>query len=175
MISGFSTTTLTLVHVIISLVGMLAGPFVVQAMLRSRLAAGWTAIFLTSLVLTDVTGFFLPSAGVTPAQIVGVLSLAVLAGALLALYAFNLSGAWRWIYVVGALIAFYFDVFVGVVQAFQKIPFLAALAPTQSEPPFVVAQLATLIVFVALGFAAIRKFHPEVSPRSRVQSRSLSG
>jgi hypothetical protein len=172
---GMSAEALTLVHVIISLVAMLAGIFVVQGMLVSRLAPGWTALFLASLVLTSVTGFFFPSAVVTPGQIVGVMSLVALAAAVLALYAFHLSGAWRWIYVIAAVAAFCFDVFVGVVQAFQKIPLLNALAPKQSEPPFVAAQIVTLIVFSALGLLAIRRFHPEDVARSRMQSRKVSG
>ncbi len=175
MILGLSAPTFTLVHVIISLVAILAGIFVMQAMLQSRRSAGWTAIFLASLALTSITGFFFPSAVVTPAQIVGVISLVALGAAVLALYAFRLSGAWRWIYVIGAVVAFYFDVFVAVAQAFQKIPFLSALAPTQTEPPFVAAQLVTLVVFIALGLLAIRRFHPESSSHSAMQSREVSG
>jgi hypothetical protein len=101
-----------------------------------------------------------PAATVTPAQIVGGISLATLVGALVALYGFHLRGAWRWIYVVTAVLALYLNIFVGVVQAFQKVPFLHTLAPNGSEPPFVIAQTITLLIFVVLGILAVRRFHP---------------
>jgi len=90
-----------------------------------------------------------------------VISLVVLAIAILALCAYRLAGAWRWIYIVGAMLALYLNVFVGVVQAFQKLPALTALAPTQSEPPFLVTQLVVLVVFALLGIVAVKRFHPE--------------
>jgi hypothetical protein len=105
-----------------------------------------------------VTGFFFPSEKLLPSHVVGITSLVALAFALLALYAFQLAGAWRGVYVIGAVLALYLNVFVGVVQAFQKRAFLKTLAPTQSEPPFVIAQVAVLIGFVALGVAALRSF-----------------
>jgi uncharacterized membrane protein SirB2 len=94
---------------------------------------------------------------------VGIISLAVLAVALLALYVFHLSGAWRWLYVVGAVLALYFNVFVGVVQAFQKLSFLQPLAPTQSEPPFLIAQVVVLVLFIVLGAIAVARFRPSQS------------
>jgi ABC-type Na+ efflux pump permease subunit len=111
-------------------------------------------------VLTSVTGFFFPFDKILPSHIVGVISLVVLAIAILALYALHLAGPWRWIYVVSAVLALYLNVFVGVVQAFQKLPFLASLAPTQSEPPFLIAQAIVLVIFVVLGVVAVRSFHP---------------
>jgi uncharacterized membrane protein SirB2 len=107
-----------------------------------------------------VTGFFFPSDRLLPSHIFGIISLVVLAAAILALYVCRLSGPWRWIYVTGAVVALYLNVFVGVVQAFQKLPFLQRLAPTQSEPPFLAAQLIVLAVIIVLGFVAVRKFHP---------------
>jgi hypothetical protein len=95
-----------------------------------------------------------------PSHVVGIISLVFLAAALVALYVYRLAGAWRWIYVVGAVVALYLNVFVGVVQSFQKVSFLRPLAPTQSEPPFLVAQLAVMAVFIVLGIVAVRKFHP---------------
>jgi hypothetical protein len=175
VILGMSTPTFTLFHVLISLVAMLAGVFVMQGMIRSKPEAGWTALFLATLVLTSVTGFFFPSNAVTPGQIVGALSLVALAAAILAFYGFHCSGAWRWIYVIGAVAAFFFDVFVGIAQAFQKIPFLNALAPTQSEPPFIAAEIVALGVFVLLGLLALRRFHPEAVEHSTSHSRNLSG
>ncbi len=119
-----------------------------------------TAIFLVTTAATSVTGFLFPFETFGPPEIVGVLSLVVLAAALAALYLYKLVGAWRWIYVATALAALYLNVFVGVVQTFQKVPFFNALAPTQKEPPFAVAQGIVLIAFIALGIMAARKFRP---------------
>lgn len=161
MILGMSTSAFTLVHVILSLVGIFAGLVVLLGMLRSKRLDGWTALFLATTVLTSVTGFFFPSDRLLPSHIVGILSLVVLGAAILALYAYRLAGAWRWIYVSSAVLALYLNVFVGVVQAFQKLAFLKPLAPTQAEPPFVIAQGVVLVVFVVLGIVAVRKFHSE--------------
>jgi len=160
MILGMSLATFTLVHVVLSLVGIFAGLVVVFGMLGSKRLDGWTALFLATTVLTSVTGFFFPFDKILPSHIVGIISLVVLAIAILALYALHLAGSWRWIYVVSAIVALYLNVFVGVVQAFQKVPLLASLAPTQSEPPFLIAQAVVLVIFVVLGIAAVRSFHP---------------
>jgi hypothetical protein len=160
MILGMSISTFTLVHVVISLVGIFAGLVVVFGMLSSKKLDGWTALFLATTVLTSVTGFFFPFDKILPSHIVGIISLVVLAIAILALYALHLTGPWRWIYVVSAVVALYLNVFVGVVQAFQKVSLLASLAPTQSEPPFLIAQAVVLVIFVVLGIAAVRTFHP---------------
>jgi hypothetical protein len=160
MILGMSADTFTLVHVVLSLVGIGSGLIVLFGMLGAKRLDGWTALFLATTVLTSVTGFFFPVAGFLPSHAVGILSIVFLAAALLAFYVYRLAGAWRWIYVVGAVVALYFNVFVGVVQAFRKVSFLEPLAPTQSEPPFLVAQLAVLAIFIVLGVIAVRKFHP---------------
>jgi hypothetical protein len=136
-------------------------------MLGAQRMPGWTARVLATTLLTSVTGFMFPSTTVTPAAIFGAISLAVLAVALLALYVFQANGAWRWIYVVTALFALYLNVFVLVVQAFQKIAFLHPLAPNGSEPPFLVAQTIVLLTFLWLGFGAVRKFHPEAMAPTR--------
>ena len=162
MILGMSLSTFTTVHVIISLIGIAAGFVVLYGMLQGKRLLGWTALFLITTVLTSVTGFMFPATAQTPAQVVGAISLVVLAIAILALYAFHLRGAWRWIYVITAVMALYLNTFVGVVQSFQKLPFLAALAPTQSEPPFAIAQIVVLAIFISLGFSAVRKFRPTV-------------
>ncbi len=117
--------------------------------------------FCWGLILTSVTGFPLPPFGLDPPRMVGILSLILLAIAVLAIYAFRLRGPWRWIYVVTAMTALYLDAFVGVIQAFAKLTFLHSLAPTQSEPPFLIVQVIVLVIFVALGFLAARRFHPE--------------
>ena len=160
MILGMSTSTFTLVHVVLSLVGIVAGLIVVFGMFASKKLEGWTALFLATTVLTSVTGFFFPFDHILPSHIVGIISLVVLAIAILALYALRLAGAWRWIYVVSAVVALYLNVFVGVVQAFQKLPLLASLAPTQSEPPFLIAQSVVLVIFIGFGVVTVRSFHP---------------
>ena len=160
MILGMSIETFTQVHVVISLVGIVTGLVVLRGMLASRDAPGWTAIFLLTTVLTSVTGFFFPRDHILPSHVVGVISLAVLAVALVALYAQRLRGRWRGLYAGGAVLALYLNVFVLVVQAFMKVPFLNRLAPTQSEPPFAIAQVVVLAIFGVLGVRAVRRFHP---------------
>ena len=159
MILGLSTSTFTSVHVALSLFGVLSGVIVLYDMVRATRLEGWTALFLATTVLTSVTAFLFPSTSFGPAHVVGVLSLVVLAAAIVALYFFRLVGPWRWIYIVGAVLALYLNVFVAVVQAFQKLPPLAALAPTQSEPPFLIAQLVVMAIFIVLGVVAVKRFH----------------
>ena len=163
MILGMSTSAFTLLHVVISLIGIVAGIVVAAAKLRSKTTSGWTAIFLATTVLTSATGFLFPSDKVLPSHIVGAISLFVLIMAIAALYGYRLARSWRWIYVVSALVAFYLNVFVLVAQAFLKVAILNALAPTQSDPGFIVAQLIVLAVFVVLGIRAVRRFHPEAN------------
>ena len=158
MILGMSVATFTFVHTALSLVGIVAGLIAVWGMLGSRLFERWTALFLATTVLTSVTGYFFPRDHILPSHIVGAISLVVLAIALLALYRYRLAGSWRWIYVVSAVVSLYLNVFVGVVQGFQKIPSLAVLAPTQSEPPFVIAQVVVLLGFVGIAIFALRSF-----------------
>jgi len=165
MILGMSLGIFTLSHVVISLLAMIAGITVLLGMLGAKCPGVWEALFLLTAILTSATGYLFPSNTLLPSHIFGALSLAVLALALLGLYAFRLRGAWRWIYVVSIAFAVYFDVFVAVAQAFAKLGFLRSLAPTQSEPPFNIAQVAVLIVFLAVGIAAMRRFHPEKPAR----------
>jgi hypothetical protein len=163
MILGMSTATYTLLHVVISLIAIASGIIVLIGLFGSHRMPGWTALFLVTTILTSAGGFLFPNTGITPAQIFGYLSLAVLAVTLVALYAFHLGGAWRWIYVGGAIIALYLNVFVLVVQSFAKIALLHPLAPNGNEPPFLVAQGVLLAIFVVLGIVALRRFHPERS------------
>jgi hypothetical protein len=160
MILGMPDSTFTLVHVVLSLIGIVCGIVVVVGMLSAKRLAGLTAVFLATTVLTSATGFLFPFTSFGPPQIIGALSLAVLAVAILALYVGRLAGFWRWVYVIGAMLALYLNCFVGVVQAFQKLPFLQSLAPTQSEPPLAIAQVAVMAIFIVLGIGAVRKFHP---------------
>jgi hypothetical protein len=159
MIIGMSVHAFTILHTVISLIGIFSGLIVLVAMLGGR-GSAWTGLFLLTTVLTSVTGFMFHSASFGPPQIVGVISLAVLAMAIAALYLFHSAGAWRWIYVVTALLALYLNVFVGVAQSFDKIPALHALAPTATETPFKVAQLIVLAIFLVLGFRAVKSFRP---------------
>jgi hypothetical protein len=147
-------------HVLISLVAMIPGVVLLYRLLAGGPIRTVTAVFLATMILTDVTGYPLPPFGFDPPRVVGTLSLLLLAGSAVAFYGFRLVGAWRWIFCATAIAAFYLDVFVGVVQSFQKLPFLQALAPTQSEPPFIVAQVIVLAAFVALGVAAVWKYRP---------------
>ena len=160
MILGLSLPAFTLLHVIISLIGIGSGIIVLGGLLGSRRLPGWTALFLVTTVLTSVTGLLFPGP-LTPGRIVAIVSLIVLAPTLIALYGFHLRGAWRWIYAGGATIALYLNVFVLVAQSFAKIPVLQPLAPTQSEPPFLATELFVLAIFILLGVLALKKFHPE--------------
>lgn len=160
MILGMSVATFTLVHVIISLIGIATGIIVMFGMWAAKRMPGMTALFLITTVLTSVTGFFFHSKAIGPPHIVGILSLVVLAITLLALYVYHLAGRWRGVYVVTALFALYLNVFVAVVQTFQKIPFFNQFAPQGNEPPFAIAQGLVLLLFVVAGWLAVKRFHP---------------
>lgn len=162
MIWGMTTSTFTLVHVLLSLVGIASGLVVVFGLLGGRSSGGWTALFLATTVATSVTGFGFPFDHLSPSHKVGIISLVVLVVAVLARYAFRLAGAWRLVYVIATAAALYLNVFVGVVQAFLKVPTLSALAPKQTEPPFLITQLVVLLLFVGLTIASARRFRPEV-------------
>jgi len=135
-------------------------------LLGGRRLNGWTALFLASTLATSVTGFFFPFHKFTPAHGVGIISLLVLAVAIIARYSLHLAGAWRWIYAVSAVVALYLNVFVLIVQAFQKVPVLKAIAPTQSEPPFLFTQTFALVVFITLAIVSAIRFHVEPIPAS---------
>jgi hypothetical protein len=159
MILGMSLSTFTLVHVLLSLAGIGSGFIVLFGLLNGKRLDGWTAIFLTTTALTSLTGFLFPFEHLLPSHIVGILSLLVLAVAILARYVFHMAGAWRGTYVITAAIALYLNVFVAVVQSFLKIPALHALAPAGKEPPFLVAQVVVLLIFIALTIRATKRFH----------------
>jgi hypothetical protein len=163
MILGMSTGTYTLLHVLISLVGIGSGLVVMFGFLTGKRLDGWTALFLVTTVLTSVTGFGFPVDHLLPSHIIAILSLVILAIAILARYVFHLSGAWRSTYVVTAAIALYLNVFVLVVQTFMKVPAVHALAPTQKEPPFLIAQIVVMLIFIGLTVLAVKKFHIELA------------
>jgi hypothetical protein len=148
----------TIFHVAISLAAIAAGFVVLFGMIANKRLAGWHTFALATTILTSVTGFGFPIKGMTPGITIGLISLVILAVALYARYAKRLAGWWRPVYVIGATAAFFFNFLVLIVQSFRKVPALEALAPTQSEPPFVATQITALVAFIVLGVLAVRKF-----------------
>ncbi len=151
-------TSLVLVHVLISLIGIASGFVVVFGLMGGKRLDRSTAVFLVSTILTSLSGFILPAHKILPSHIIGLISLVVLSLACFARYRRALAGGWRSTYVVSSTVALYLNVFVLVFQSFLKIPALKALAPTQSEPPFAVAQGTVLILFIVIGVLAVRGF-----------------
>jgi hypothetical protein len=154
----------TIVHTLISLTAIFTGFVVLFGLLGSERLGGWTKWFLTSAVATTVTGFFFPFHGLTPAFRLGIISAVVLAITIYARYPKNLTRPWRWIYVIGAVISLYFNVFVLIVQLFEKVPALHAMAPTQTEQPFELTQLVVLAFFMLFTIIAAIRFRPQVVP-----------
>ena len=165
MILGMSVGAFTLLHVIITLVAIGSGLMVVGGMFASHKLPGTTALFLFTTALTSLTGFLFPIHGFTPALGVGIVACIILAVALFALYKERLVGAWRWIYVVTAIISLYLNVFVLIAQSFMKVAALNALAPTQSEPPFAITQGTVLVIFIVICLIAIANFRPVTAVR----------
>jgi hypothetical protein len=164
MIWGLTTSTFTTVHVVISLIGIASGLVVLYGLLGNRWLPRWNALFLATTIATSVTGFGFPFDHLLPSHKVGILSLVLLALALVALYVFHLAGGWRRTYVICAMVSLYLNVFVLVVQLFEKVSALKALAPTQKEPPFVIAQLVVLVTFAWLTIRAARRFRGALLP-----------
>jgi len=163
MVWGVTLATFTAVHVVLSLVAIGAGFVVMSGLLGGSDRGGWTALFLVTTVATSVTGFGFPVDHLLPSHVIGIVSLVVLAVAILARYGLRLRGAWRPVYALCAALALYLNVFVGVVQAFLKVSALHVLAPHQTEPPFLVAQLVVLALFIVLAVLAARRFRHESS------------
>lgn len=163
MIFGMSVHAYTQLHVFISLIAIGSGLVVIYGMLNAKRLDGLTSLFLATTLLTSVTGFGFPFTGVTPGIKVGIISMVVLAIAYMARYARHLAGGWRATYVITAATALYLNVFVLLVQSFEKVPALRAIAPTQKEPPFAITQLAVLGVSIWLTILAVRRFHPAIS------------
>lgn len=157
----FGITTFTLIHVVLSLVGIVAGLVVAGGLAAGRRLDGWTGLFLATTALTNITGFGFPFVTFLPSHGVGVLSLLILPIVIVARYLKALAGAWRRVFVLGSVLVLYLNVFVLVVQLFRRLPALIAAAPTQKEPPFAVTQLVVLAVFVWLGWAADRGYRGE--------------
>lgn len=163
MVFGLSLATYTLIHVIISLIGIASGLIVLFAMFGGKQFDGMTALFLATTALTSLTGLGFPFERVTPGIILAVLSLIVLAIAIVARYSFRMSGKWRSIYVVTAVIALYFNCVALIGQSFLKVPSLHALAPTGHEPPFAIAEGILLLLFIVAGILAVKKFRPDAA------------
>ncbi len=157
-------TTFTAVHVLLSVIGILSGLVVLFGLLTVKPLNSWTLLFLATTLATSVSGFFFPFHGFTPALGVGILSMLILAVTIAARYGYHLAGAWRLVYVVGAVVALYFNSFVLVVQSFLKIPVLHTLAPTGSGPAFALTQGVVLVFYVVTGFLAVRAFRPGAHP-----------
>jgi hypothetical protein len=164
MILGMSLSTYTILHVLISLIAIGTGFIVLYGLINGRLLGPWNAVFLVTTILTSLTGFAFPNTKVTPGIVLGVLSLIVLAIALVALYVFHLRGGWRRTYAITAMIALYFNVFVLIAQTFEHVPAFHALAPTGTETPFKVAQLLLLVLFAVLISVAAKKFRTPLIP-----------
>ena len=162
-------TTFTFVHGVISLAGILSGLVVLFGLIAGKRLDGWTALFLITTVATSVTGFMFPFHKLLPPHVVGAISLMVLAIAILARYSRHLAGGWRRTYVISAVIALYLNVFVLIVQLFEKVPALNATAPTQSELPFKITQVVVMTVFAVLGIFAAKGFREQTV---RVQDRT---
>lgn len=161
MVLGMSLSTFTAVHVLISLTGIASGFLVLYGLLVGKRFDGATAIFLLTTVLTSATGFLFPFEHLLPSHVVGIISLVVLAVAIIARYPMHMVRAWRSTYVVSAVLALYLNFFVLVAQTFMKVPAVHALAPTQKEPPFLIVQLIVMVIFIVLGVFAVKKFRME--------------
>jgi hypothetical protein len=162
----------TLFHVVLSLIGIATGFVVMFALIKAKQLNGWNTWFLWTTIATSVTGYMFPFHKLLPSHIVGGLSLLALALAVFALYKRRLAGGWRRTYAIGAVVALYFNVFVLIVQLFEKVPALRAIAPTQSEAPFKVTQLVTLVAFVSLGVLAAKRFHNARVANAQVHTAS---
>jgi hypothetical protein len=173
MILGLSFTTFTALHVAISLIGVVSGLVAMSGMLVGKRMASVTLVFLASTALTSLTGFLYPAASFGTRHVVGIASIALLVVACLAVYAFRLAGAWRPVYIVSALLALYFNTIAAIVQAFQKIPALAAWAASGSEPRLLTVQVAVFVLFAVLGSLAVRSGFR--GPGSPYRGESLGG
>ena len=155
---SFDVTTLLGFHVVVSLIGIATGLVVLFGLMANKKLEGLTLIFLATTLATSFTGFLFPVQQLLPSHIVGAISIVVLLLAIVARYGSHLAGAWRWIYIVTAVMALYLNVFVLVVQLFLKVPELAAIAPTQQDPPFIIAQTVVLVLFTIAGIISVLRF-----------------
>jgi hypothetical protein len=162
MILGLSTTTFTLIHTVLSLVGIVAGLVVAGALASGTRLDRWATVFLVSTVLANASGFGFPFVKLIASHVVGIVALVVLAAVIVADYIKHFAGPWRTTYAVGVVLATYLNVFVLVAQLFKRIPVLFVAAPTQSEPPFALTQVLVLALFAWLGVGAVKGFRPRL-------------
>jgi hypothetical protein len=155
---SFDVTTLLGFHVVVSLIGIATGLVVLFGLMTNKKLEGLTLIFLATTLATSFTGFLFPVQQLLPSHIVGAISIVVLLFAIVARYGSHLAGSWRWIYVVTAVMALYLNVFVLVAQLFLKVPELAAIAPTQQDPPFIITQTVVLVLFIIAGGISVLRF-----------------
>ena len=155
---GLSADLLLQVHVVLSLLQIPVGLYLALELCRGRAPAATTLLFFALAALTSLTGFPLPPFGFDPPRAIGILTLLLLAASAFAFYSRGAIGLWRPVFVIGSIAALYLDIFVAIVQAFQKLPAFQRLAPTQSEPPFVILQVAALALCIVIGFYAVRRF-----------------
>jgi hypothetical protein len=167
MILGLSTSTFTTIHVLLSLVGIGSGLVVLYGLITGKRFDRWTLLFLSTTVLTSVTGFLFPNEHITPGIVVGILSIIVLVLAIAARYLLGLAGRWRRTFTISSTVALYFNCFVLLAQGFQKVPFLHALAPHGNEPAFGIAQGLLLVAFLVLGTLAAKRFNEQPVEVSR--------
>jgi hypothetical protein len=158
MILGLSISAFTVLHVIMSLIGIGSGLIVLFGLIGGKLLRSWNALFLVTTVLTSLTGFLFPNKTVTPGIVIGMLSMIALLLAIVALYGRGLAGSWRGTYVISACVSLYFNVFVLFAQLFAKVPALKAIAPTQASPVFGVTQLVVMLLFIWLTVRAFKRF-----------------
>src|ERR1700754_4230054 len=158
MILGMSLQAFTVFHLILSMIGIAFGFIVAGGILASNKLPGWTALFLLTTILTNATGFLFPFTKLLPSHIVAIISLVLLAVALYALYGKDLSGVWRTVYIVTAMLALWFNVFVLIAQSFQKVALLNVFAPTGTEPPFAITQGVVLVFSIFAIVVGIRRF-----------------
>lgn len=163
LIPTSAISAFTMLHVAISLAAIASGFTVLFGMITGRRLDGWTAFFLATTVLTSVTGFGFPIKGMTPGIAFGGISLVIIAPVIYARYPRNLAGIWRPVYIVGAILALYLNLVVLIVQSFQKLPVLHALAPNQDEPPFLATQVVSLAAILVLGTLGFRRFREPIA------------
>jgi hypothetical protein len=162
LIPASALPAFTVFHVAISLAAIASGFVVLFGMIANLRLERWTAFFLATTVLTSVTGFGFPIKGMTPGIAFGIISLLVLAAVIYARYSRHPEGNWRPVYVIGAVFAFYLNFVVLIVQSFQKLAPLHALAPNQNETPFLAVQVVSMVAFIVLGTLSVKRFRPDV-------------
>ncbi|MBB3610933.1 hypothetical protein [Rhizobium sp. BK602] len=155
-------STLTLIHVIISLIAILAGIVVIHGLITVRRHARSTLVYMVTILLTSLTGFLFPFNGVTPGIVFGIVTVLVFIPTAIARYGLRMAGVWRLVFIAGSLFMLYLNCVVLVVQSFQKIPALNAIAPLGNEPSLLAVQVVLLVAFLIVGLLSLRRFRPNI-------------